>query len=180
MAAFGANYPCFKPASATAGTVVGKLVSANATITLASGDLYADDERAEHVSEFAGGNVAMETDDIKDDVAAVIYGAAVNDGLVTYNKDDSAPVGTLAYYKTLMRSGKKLFKGYCYPKVQAALGNDNAQTKGSSITFQTSSTTFEIMSDDNGDWRKTKEFDTAAEAVEWVNTQCAITAESGA
>ena len=54
MAQFGAQYPCFAPFSgdepaATLPTyggkvVLGKLVSANLTINLASGELYADDE----------------------------------------------------------------------------------------------------------------------------------------
>ena len=174
MAAFGANCPCFKGAAATAGVVLGKLVSANLTVNLASGELYADDGLAENVSEFSSGSLAMETDDLEDDKAKEIYGCDVTDGLATYNKDDAAPIGKLAYYKTLMRNGVRKYKGYYYPKVKAALGNDNAQTKGSSITFQTTTTTFTVYADDNGDWRQTKEFDTPSAADTWVKTQCSV------
>ena len=85
MANFGAKYPCFAPFKGVEPTnalpkydakvVVGKLVSANLTVNLASGELYVDDALTEQLSEFASGTIAMETDDMLDDVAAVVYGA---------------------------------------------------------------------------------------------------------
>lgn len=167
MATYGANYPCFKPNGETAGVVLGKLVSANMTIQLATGELYADDELAEKVSEFASGSIAMETDDLSDTNASKVYGATVRNGAVVYNKGDSAPMGKLAYYKSLMRGAVKFWKGFYYPKAQAALGNDNAQTKGSSITFQTAQTAFTIFPDDVGDWRENETFNTEAAAKAW-------------
>ena len=174
MAQFGAQYPCFKPREAEAGVVLGKLVSANLTVTLATGELYADDALAEQVSEFASGSIAMETDDITDDNAAVVYGANVSDGVVTYNKNDNAPEGVLGYFKVLVRGGAKSFKAYVYPRAKAALGSDNAQTRGSSVTFTTVQTTFTVFADDKGDWRKTQEFATAEEAKAWIGSECAI------
>ena len=73
-----------------------------------------------------------------------------------------------------MRKGVKAYEGYYYPKVRAALGNDNAQTKSGSITFQTTSTTFTVFADDNTDWRVTKLFDTDAEARKWIDEKLAI------
>lgn len=176
MAKFGAKYPCFLPNGGSSGSVLGKLVSANLTVNLASGELYADDILAEQASEFASGSLAMETDDMTDAVAGVIYGATVADGVVTYKSSDTAPYGVLAYYKVLMRSGVKSYQGYCYPRAKAALGNDNAQTKGSSITFQTTQTTFTIMADPtSGAWRETKSFDTEAAAIAWVKSKVSIT-----
>lgn len=177
MAEFGANYPCFKGDTETAGVVLGKLVSANLTVNLASGELYADDALAEQLSEFASGSIAMETDDLTDDNASKIYGCTVSEQTVKYNKNDTAPRGCLGYYKVLMRSGKKAFKGYFYPRVRAAIGNDNAQTRGSSITFQTTSTTFTVFANDDGDWRETETFDTVDAVKTWINTKCGITAE---
>lgn len=176
MAEFGANYPCFKADSAEAGVVLGKLVAANLTVTLASGELYADDSLAEQASEFASGSIAMETDDLTDDNAEEIYGCTVTDGVVIYNKDDNAPRGALGYYKVLMRSGVKYYKGYFYPQVRAAIGNDNAQTRGSSITFNTTNTTFTVFADNNGDWRKTKTCETVADVKTWLNGLLAIAA----
>lgn len=174
MAEFGAKHPCFKPNTATAGVVIGKLVSANLTVNLATGELYADDELAEQLSEFISGSMAMETDDMADDTASIIYDAKVEDGEVCYNIGDTPPEGVLAYYKVLMRRGIKLFKGFAYPRSRAALGNDNAQTKGSNITFQTSQTTFTIFSDSKGNWRRTKEFKDEASAIAWVESKCNV------
>lgn len=176
MAEFGAKYPCFKPSGENAGVVIGKLVAANLTVNLASGELYADDSLAEQLSEFSSGSIAMETDHMTDSVAASIYGATASEGVVTYNKNDNPPEGVLGYYKALMVSGVRKFRAYVYPRAKAAIGNDNAQTRGSSITFQTAQTTFTIFDDSNGDWRKTKDCDTEAEAVSFINTACGITA----
>jgi hypothetical protein len=179
MAEFGAKHPCFKADTSNSGVVLGKLVSANLTVNLASGESYADDALDEQLSEFASGSIAMETNDMTDENASEVYGCKVQDEVVTYNVGDTAPSGKLSYYKSLMRSGKKFFKGIMYPCVRAALGNDNSQTKGSSITFSTTQTTFTVKADDNGDWRKTKTFDKEADAVKWVEEQCSITASEG-
>lgn len=174
MAEFGANYPCFKPDGKDEGVVLGKLVSANLTVNLASGEIYADDGMAEQLSEFASGTIAMETDDLEDEKASKVYGCKVNDGEVTYNKGDTAPRGCLGYYKVLMRNGVKYFKGYFYNRVRAALGNDNAQTRGNSITFNPVATTFTVFADDNGDWRKTHTFDKVADVRKWIDELCSI------
>ena len=176
MAEFGAKYPCFKPDTAEAGIVLGKLVAANLTVNLASGELFADDALDEQLSEFASGSLAMETNDLTDENAAVVYGCNVNDMVVTYNVGDTAPSGVLGYYKSLMRNKVKYFKAIVYPCARAALGNDNAQTKGSSITFATTATTFTIMANDSGDWRLTQTFTTEEEAKAWINEKCGITA----
>lgn len=182
MASFGAKNPYFNTIAdepdgdlpiygPTDPIKVGKLVKADVTVSLASGKLYGDDELAESVDEFSSGSIAMETDDMVDDVAAVVYGCTVEDGEVHYKAGDSAPLGGLAYYKVLMRKGVKLFKGYFYPRVKAVLGNDSASTKSDSITFGTNSTTFTVFRCNSDDWRITEEFDTEAEALAWVKAK---------
>ena len=74
MANFGAKYPVFAPFKGAeptdtlpkydTKTVLGKLVSANLTVNLSSGEQYADDEMCEQISEFASGTLAMETNDM--------------------------------------------------------------------------------------------------------------------
>jgi len=174
MAKFGARYPAFKPSGAEKGVVIGKLVAANLTVNLASGELYADDILAEQLSQFASGNVAMETDDMVDEVASVVYGCKVVDKTVTYNINDVAPRGGLAYYVPLRRSGTPGYKGIYYPQASASLGNDNTQTRGSSITFQTTNTAFTIFADEKGDWRETETLESADDAIAWINGKCDI------
>ena len=120
------------------------------------------------MDEFSSGSIAMETDDMEDPVAAVVYGCNVDGKMVRYNVGDDPPAGGLAYFKKLMRRKKVLYKGYFYPLVKAALGNDTAQTKTDSITFGTNNTTFTVFACETGDWRFTEEFSTEAEAVAWI------------
>lgn len=177
MAKIGAQYPCFKGEGKEKGVVLSRLVSANLTINLASGELYGDDALAEQVSEFASGSIAMETTDMKDTDAAEIYGCTVTDQTAVYNKNDTPPMGSLGYFKTGSIEGKPYVKGYYYPKVKAALGNDNAQTRGSSITFQTTSTTFTVFADESGIWRITKDCATVQEAKDWLNEKLSIASD---
>ena len=187
MASFGAKNPYFAPIeSEPEGALpvykgepvkIGRLVKADLTLTMASGKLYADDELAESAEEFVSGSIAMETDDILDTVASVIYGAAVKEKTVVYNTSDNPPPGGLAYYKKLMRHGKLVFKGLFFPRVKAALGNDAAQTKADSITFGTSTTNFTVSNANNGDWRFTEEFETEDAALAWVKAMLGFKAE---
>ena len=178
MPSFGAKNPYFcKIKEEPEGTLpvyegdpvkIGRLVKADLTIQMASGKIFADDGLAESVDEFASGSVAMETDDILDSAASVIYGTTVDGKTVHYNTKDDPPSGGLAYYKKLMRKRKVLYKGVFHPLVKASLGNDSANTKTDSITFGTSSTTFTVFAAANGDWRITEDFDTEEEAIAWV------------
>lgn len=182
MASFGAKYPYFNPvAEEPEGKLpvykdqepvrVGRLVKADLTVNLASGKLFADDGLAESVEEFSSGSIAMETDDMEDPVAGVVYGCTVEGKMVRYNVGDDPPAGGLAYFKKLMRRKKVLYKGYFYPLVKAALGNDTAQTKTDSITFGTNNTTFTVFACETGDWRFTEEFKTEPEAIDWIKKQ---------
>lgn len=172
MAEFGLRHPCFKPHNASSGVVFGKAVVANLAVTLASGELYADDGLAEQLSEFASGALSMETDNMEDNDASVIYGVSVTDGVVIYNKEDVAPRGTLGYVKVLMVKGVRKYRAYIYPDAQAAIGNDDGQTRSSNITFQTVKTTFTIFADDDGNWRKTRTFTSLAAALAFVDEIC--------
>lgn len=181
MASFGAKYPYFcpvadepegaRPTYSGEPIRIGRLVKADLSITLASGKLFCDDVLGEAVEEFVSGSIAMETDDMTDDVASSVYGAEVEGKTVHYNVGDDPPKGGLGYLKKLMRRKKVLYKGYFYPLVKAALGNDTAQTKSDSITFGTTSTTFTVFACETGLWRDTHEADTEAEALAWLKAQ---------
>ena len=187
MASFGAKNPYFckvkeepdgkLPVYDGEPVKIGRLVKADLSITMASGKLYADDELAESVEEFASGSLTMETDDIIDSVASVVYGTTVEEKTVHYNTKDDPPSGGLAYYKKLMRKRKVLYKGVFHPLVKASLGNDSASTKTDSITFGTSTTNFTVSNANNGDWRFTEEFETEDAALAWVKAMLGFKAE---
>ena len=184
MAQFGAKRPIFAPTKTTPDNAlptydyehvvtVGKLVKADLTVTNASGELYADDALAEKVDMFASGSLALETDDKTDEVHAAIHGATkdTKSSEVTDSDGDVAPRGGLCYYKVIIRNGVRYFKGVFHPLVKAILGNDSAATKGSSITFGTSATTFTVFRCNSGAWRITKEFTSESECIAWCDTK---------
>lgn len=180
----GAKYPRWaKITSEAAGKLptydtekvtIGELIAANMTINLASGELYSDDALNLKISEFSSGTIAMETDGLDDEAASSLYGATVEEagGKVTYNTGDVAPYGGLAYYAMMKdkSSSSNYYKCYYFPKVQAAMGNDNTATKGSSVTFSTANTTFTVMKAENGDWMHTEIVSTETEAKTWCDT----------
>lgn len=181
MPSFGAESPFFcpvaeepegkRPIYSGDPVKIGRLVKADLSVTLASGKLFADDVMSESVDEFAGGSIAMETDDMIDSVSSIVYGVEVQDGTVHYNVGDDPPKGGLGYLKKLMRNKKVLYKAFFYPLVKAVLGNDTAQTKTDSITFGTAAITFSVFACETGVWRDTHEAATRAEALAWVKEQ---------
>lgn len=184
----GAKYPRFAPIKAepagalptyeTEKVTIGELISSNLTVNLANGELFSDDTLNIKVSEFASGSIAMNTDGIEDEVASALFGATAQDGLVVYNVGDVAPNGGLAYYAMMKdRGGKVYYKGYFFPKVQAAMGNDNVATKSGSISFQTANTTFTVMKCENGDWMQTEIHATEGEARAWVDAMLTSAAQ---
>lgn len=109
MSQFGAKYIKFNPIkdqpenalptySENGPVRMGRLVKADLTVNMATGELYADDELAESVSEFSSGSLVVETDDMEDKVASVVYGCEVVDKLVHYKSGDAPPEGGVAYY----------------------------------------------------------------------------------
>ncbi|MCM1334008.1 MAG: hypothetical protein NC237_03045 [Eubacterium sp.] len=182
MAQFGAKRPKWAPLASEPenalptyafdkAVTVGKLVKADLSVTNASGELYGDDALAEKVDMFASGTLALETDDKTDEVHAALHGATKNDetGEVTDSDGDVAPRGGITYYKVIIRNGVRYFKGVFLPLVNAILGNDSAATKGSSITFGTSSTSFNVFRCNSGAWRVQKEFTDEAACIAWCD-----------
>lgn len=186
MASFGAKYINFAAITSEKadalpvyGTKVeiGKLVKADLTVNIATGELYANNMLAEKADEFASGSLAVEVDDMTKEVEAEIYGASYSEGEVVDNSADTVPYGGLAFYKTLQRNGVKVFEACYYPKVKAVLSTDTAATKGSAITFATKPITFTVYEPKTGDWRYRKEFDTEAEAIAYVDEKLTTATE---
>lgn len=176
MARFGAQYPCFKAASGTAGIVLGKLVSANMRINKANAELYADDGLAESDYSPLSVQVDVELDDMTDEIASELFGQTLSQsGELSVTTEDAAPIGVLGYYTVHRRGGVRKYVARVYTNAQAQPGDENAQTKGSSTSFQTRSVSFICMPDESdGEIYKQKTCDTAADAKTFIQTKCGI------
>ncbi len=182
MAAFGAKHLRFTqiseekdgalPTYNQEKSVLLGLVKADLSVNYASGELYSDDRLSEKVEEFVSGSIAVEVDELEEEGSAVLYGSSINsDKENVDNSGDDAPYGGLAYYKTLKKNNTKFWRGYFYPKVRAAIGNDNASTKSSSITLATTPVNFTVHEPKTGDWRYRKKFSSESEAIAWVEAK---------
>lgn len=179
MAAFGAKFINFSPiAKEEEGNLpeyggpveIGALVKAELTVNLASGEIYGNNLLDERMEEFVSGTLAVEVTDMTDEIEAGVYGSTLTETEkeLVDNTGDEVPYGGLAYYKTLSRKGKKVYRAYYYPKTKAILGNDAANTKGSSITLSPTALNFTIFEPDTGDWRYRKTFDSEKDARDYV------------
>ena len=177
MSAFGAKFIHFAPyKSETGGKIeydepvkLGALVKAELTVNLASGEIHGDDALDEKLEEFVSGTLAVEVTDMMDEVEAKVFGSTKKpEGELVDNVSDNIPYGGVGYYKTLMRKGKKYYKAHFYPKAKAVMGNDSAQTKGSSITFASVPLSFTVQETEDGYWRYRQTFETEEEAQKYV------------
>ena len=158
------------------GKVIGKIASINRSITLAEGELAADDMTAEYASEFADGDLSAEIDYISlEDKAEMLGGEYTEEDGYIGNTNDSAPYGGVAGVQVLMKDAKRIFRGYCHPKVKAMPADMEGTTKGKNISFATEPVKMKIMALNNGDWIYEKEFDTEEEAKAYAFGKIGIT-----
>lgn len=175
MARYGAKMPSFLAEGGTAGFTFGKLVGVTLNITNAEGELYADNVRAEFMSQFASGTADVEIDDLSNKDAAALYGATLDSSTneLSDKSTDVPPEGKFGFYTTVVKSGAVTYKGYILERVRASRGNESYSTKGSSITFATDTVHFAVMEDETtGEWRTTSEdFTTEAAAQAWLKSE---------
>lgn len=140
---------------------VGDAMTANITITMAEGSLYANNRRKEHKQKFDSGSIELGVDDLLDSVQAKLYGHStksitVGNETVTVNvsnEADTCPSLGLGFYQTVTRNGVDMYRVIILLRTQFAEPTDNAQTADNNITMTGRTTTGTIMSDGNGDWK---------------------------
>ena len=152
------------------GRIIGKAISLNVEVTPAEGELYADDQLAEYVNEFASGNITSELDDIMIQDKADIYGATYSNGKIVFGASDNAPVGGLGGVAVRQKNNVASYIGVVYHKCKAQIPGDSFTTKGNSITFGTQPLNMRIFADNAGEWKSESEpFSTESAAIAWVD-----------
>lgn len=183
MASMGLKYLVYakmatEPAAAVptygAGAVLGKMVSANLSVSNAEGELYADDMLAEYVSEFSSADFTAEVDNIPLDRQADIYGATFENDEFKASATDTPPFVGIAGYQILMVAGARKYRAWFFPKARASMPDWDAATKGSSISFGTQPIAMKIMSPVFGAWYYLKDFTTEAAAKAYVDGKLGV------
>jgi len=154
--------------------ILGAAVKVDDAPNIAKGELWGDNRKVETESELTSSALTVETTDITDTAASALYGVDVTNGTVTYSIDDAAPYGGFAFIENKKRGGKVYYKGYFYPYAQATIGNRSRSSRNGSVTFQTRTTAFECLADDNGAvWLESTELDSKDDAQAWIDARVA-------
>lgn len=149
---------------------LGKAVSTNFSPNTSDAKLYGDDALAESDSAATGGTLTLGVTDDDDTVFAPLLGHEISGGEVLYKSTDAAPYVGVGYILSKLVNGVKKFKVEAYYKAKFKDMSVEQQTKGESIEFTTPSVEGDVsvLSDGAGTWKKTKTFDSLADALTWL------------
>ena len=154
---------------------IGDAMTANLSITMAEGSLYANNRKKEYKQKFDTGSLELGVDDLIDTVQARLFGHTTESITVdgeTYtvnvsSTDDRSKSVGVGFYQTVTRNDVDMFRVIILLKVQFAEPTDNAQTADNSISLNGRTTTGTILSNDDGLWKKdvTVATEEAAQAI---------------
>lgn len=155
---------------------IGDAITANLSITMAEGSLYANNRRKEHKEKFDSGSLELSVDDLIDTVQTKLYGhttetLSVGEGTgaksltVNVSKGADRPISVgIGFYQTVTRDDVDMFRVIVLTKVQFAEPQDNAQTADNNITMNGRTTTGTILTRDDDIWKYDVTVETEADA----------------
>ena len=175
-----------EPTYGTGGSVIGKAIQANLTITRNNNPLYADDTIVEDDNSITAMSLELGLDDLAPEDRVKVLGlvkktAGTNPAVDTYyDTDASAPYVGFGYIRVRRKSGVTSYEANWLYKVMFSEETENSQTKGESIEWQTPTITGRVMGvsiDSTGAlvFRKKQYFTTEGDAVTWLNGLAGIT-----
>lgn len=160
----------------TNGAVIAKAMSASIAINKNNSILYADDDIDEIDQSFISGTETLGLNEFPHEVQAELLGHKIDGtGQMVANDNDISPYVGHGFYGKIRRNNANKWRAIWFHKVQFGEPNDETETKGESVVFQTPSIEGTIMKDINGDWKSEKVFDTEAEAIAWLDGKAGIT-----
>lgn len=147
-----------------------KAISCTVDITNNDVKLYADDALAESDTSFQSGTVTIGIDDEDDLMVATLLGHQIVGGEMVRNSTDVAPYVGLGRIVTKMVGGSYKYKVEFLNKVKFSEPSQENNTKGESLEFGTSTLEGQVATLANGDWSKTKTFNTMDEAQDYLDS----------
>ena len=172
------------------GAVMGKATEANIEInTTEDNNLYADNAIAETDRSFAGGTLALSTDDLSQEVAKVILGLKENtitgiEGVtdtsvkeLVYDDTQATPYLGVGFIVKKKVGGAYKWRAVVLSKVMFSVPADAATTQGESIEWQVPELSATIMRDDSAThmWKREATFTTEAQAEAYIMARLNIT-----
>lgn len=146
-----------------------KAISCKVDVTVNTASLYADDTIAETDNAFGGGTVTIGIDDEDTQTMGDLLGHTVSEeGEMVRNANDVAPYVGLGRVVVKMVGGAYKYKVEFLYKVKFSEPSQEDNTKGESVEFGTSELEGTIATLEDGEWSKTKTFDTKTEAITYL------------
>lgn len=150
---------------------LGKAIDCKVSLELNSAELYADDALAESDYTFNKGTVTITVDDDDDTVLAPLLGHTISEeGEIVRKDTDVAPYIAFGRILTKVVSGTYKYKVEFLSKVKFKDTMPDEATKGESVEFTTVSIEGSVMRKSNGEWSKSKTFNTYAEASTYLDS----------
>lgn len=182
MAYFGLRYPVIAKYNRTTGTYsdgfrCGKGVSLEVSPNYSEGSLYGDDEQAEYEKAFINANVTLGTTTLPIAAASTVFGHTVDNATSTVTKkttDEAEYVGVGVVIDEVV-DGTKQYFGYILTCAQFSESAESFTTKGDAITFGSPTIEGLAIGDKNSVWQVKQPFDTAAEALAYVESYLNMT-----
>ena len=146
-----------------------KAVSCSVDISNNEAKLYADDAVAESDTSFQSGTVTIGIDDEDQATMAELLGHALDgNGEMVRSSNDVAPYVGLGRVIVKMVGGVIKYKVEFLNKVKFGEPSQEDNTKGESLEFATSELEGVVSTLANGDWSKTRTFNSKSEAIEYL------------
>lgn len=150
---------------------LGKAIDCKVSLELNSAELFGDDALCESDYTFNKGTVTITVDDDDDTVIAPLLGHKISeDGEIVRNDSDVAPYIAFGRILTKIVGGVYKYKVEFLSKVKFKDTMPDEKTKGESVEFTTPSIEGSVMKKANGDWSKSKTFETFLEASEYLDS----------
>lgn len=128
-----------------------EIITADMSVTVAEGLLYADDAVSESVKEFVKGVLKLGVKDLDTDVIADLLGQTVSEDKIIYAGETDEP----PYVAVGFRAKKKgaTYRYVWLYKVKFKIPNEKFQTKGEAIQFNTPEIEGEFIKREDGLWK---------------------------
>lgn len=169
------------------GKIFGKAISASVTFTTNSNPLYGDDTIIENDNSITGAEITLGVDDIDEVDQVALLGSIktgeTGDTDTTEYQDANvgAPYVGVGYIQVRRKNGVVSYIGNWFHKVQFNKPDEETNTKGENIEWQTDTitgTALGVHIDTSGSayFRAKKPFTTYAAALTWLKGKAGITA----
>jgi phi13 family phage major tail protein len=165
----------------SSGFVISKAMKIGLKWTKNSTECYGDDALDDTDQSITGGTETLAVTELTHENQSKMLGHAINgNGELVVNSDDIAPYLGRGFYGKVKRNGAYKWRAVWLTKVQYGEPDDESETQGEKVTFQTPTIEGKIMKDINGDFKREKIFDTEADAKSWLNGKAGIPVSASA